>query len=206
MVNGAQLAYAGQQDYFVAKIAERLSLCPPDVTESLDIYVSPTFPFLFPALKLQLVLVYSKTAAPIEGPLAFGPERSRQWHPAVATDSTDNVHVRQARAVYFLLHPGSDEVLAPGEFTGALGVVPEGSRGTNQYVPRVLAVFRPGRRPMADPRETRHQRIRRAVEADIAAITKFLTTSAASAVAAGWRADWDDFRNWVIPAASQRGW
>jgi hypothetical protein len=135
--NPIQAEYAGEQDVFVARIAEP-PFCPADVTPSLDVFTSAFVPFLIPQLQLQLLLVHNKTAVPIDGPLTVVFDDLVNGLP-LYPPSRLTTCTTPTGAPFIVVHPGVDEVLGPNEVTGTFLLFVKIGPGAIAYEPRVLS-------------------------------------------------------------------
>jgi hypothetical protein len=110
--------------------------CPPDLTEQLDFYPSAFVPFFVPELRLQLVLVQSRSTEPIQGPFAFIAADLRNAS-LLGSQETGRCGLG-GPARFVRLSAGPDDVLSPGELGGAFLLFHRTSLDPITYRRRIL--------------------------------------------------------------------
>jgi hypothetical protein len=113
--------------------------CPPNLTGQLDFFASSFVPFFVPELRLQLVLVRSRTTEAMHGPFSLVADELRN---ALLLGSQETTTCGAGGPTRFVgLSAGPDDVLSPGELGGAfvlfLRTSPE-SADPITYRPRIL--------------------------------------------------------------------
>jgi hypothetical protein len=113
-----------------------LAGCPADVTARVAILSSPIVVFFVPELRLQLVLVYNRTAQSIAGPLAFVVNNQNAL---LLNGAGITACVPPPGGQYAVVHPGADDVLSPGELVPLFLLFLQTAAEPVTYTPRLLS-------------------------------------------------------------------